>query len=45
MPDLDREELLGDDIDDPNRTRNCLIIATVTIILLALTLLMGFGHA
>lgn len=45
MTDLDREELTGEDIDDPNRKRNCIIIGLVAACLLALTLLMGFSHA
>lgn len=44
MPDIEREELTGEDIDDPNRRRNCLIIGSVALFLLVVTLIMGFGH-
>jgi hypothetical protein len=43
--DLEREELTGENIDDPNRRRNCIIIGIVAVGLLALTLIMGFGHS
>jgi hypothetical protein len=43
MPDMDREELLGEDITDPNNTRDNVIIGIVAACLLALTILMGFS--
>jgi hypothetical protein len=43
MPDMDREELLGEDISDPNNTRDNIIIGIMAVCLLALTILMGFS--
>jgi hypothetical protein len=45
MPDLEREELTGEDVSDPNRRRNGIIIGIVAVCLLGLTILMGFSHA
>ncbi len=45
MLDLEREELTGENINDPNRKRNCLIIGIIAVGLLVLTLIMGFGHS